>query len=142
MVAKVVGLHCAGEDGHHPGDARAAGDADDVPSFLRAKNGAAERTEDRYVAIVAPVGQPVTETTAGLALQDQRYSVRFGSEVDHRIGAPTGEISGFNDDELASFERHRRRQMHVELAHVTGQSTNVADAPTSQHGPLLQRDNV
>ena len=83
------------------------------------KRRAAKRTEDvdRAARYVVPK-HPVRERSAGLLLDHEDESVDLAAKVDHRVGAPTFDLGGFEHDELARLETHRVRQSKLEMDHV------------------------
>ena len=81
VVAEVIRLNSAIENRHHAGNSRSAGDADEVPAFLRTKHGTAERTEYGYFRITRSlVEQPIAKPASGFALSDNPVQRRAGSE--------------------------------------------------------------
>src|SRR5262249_50418492 len=133
------------DDREHAGDARAAGNTQDVLAFLGVKRRAAKRTEDidRAARYVVPE-QPVRERSSGLLLDHEDESVDLAAKVDHRVGSSTFDLGGFEHDELARLEAHRARQSKLEMEHVArefAQRVNVGGSLLRQGVTSRPRHN-
>src|SRR5215471_5698700 len=110
------------KDRHHPGYARTASNADDILALFRSKYGFAEGAKHLDLDFIFPARkQPVTKPTARFAFHNERNFSCAIVEIDHRIGAATGQIACLQDNELSCREIHRLCQTQVEMRHVVRQ---------------------
>src|SRR5262245_13920769 len=129
MVAEIALAGSALDDREHPGDARAAGDAEDVLVLLGMEGRAAERTEDTSrVARGIAAKQPIREPSARFLLDHEDEPVDVAAEVDHRVGASALDPGNLEHDELAGLEPHRLRQCELEMDHVGCELAHDVDA--------------
>src|SRR5689334_14869341 len=116
------------KDRHHPGYARATGDADDILALFRTKDGSAERSKNLDLDVIfAACEQPVTKPATWLTFHNERNLACVVVEIDHRICAATGQIACLQDDELSRLEIHRLGQMQVEMRHIVCQPANATN---------------
>src|ERR1700730_18918220 len=109
MGAEIIPLRRSLEDRHHPGEAGAAGNAQDILVFLDAENRPAERTKDSDLgAFSGFVDKPIAEPSTRLALENKGNTVDLGFKIHDRIGASAGQIRGPEHYELPGFEAHGR----------------------------------
>jgi hypothetical protein len=137
---EVALLDGARQDRHHPGDARAAGDAGDVVRDSGIEGGLAQRAEHAQLGAGAcRAEKPLGESAPGLALGDEAQPPRAALVVHHRIRAMALDAGCGEHHELARLEVARLLDLDVERHHVVDQQLGRTQPPGAGRGAARPR---
>src|SRR6185436_14973649 len=127
VSGKVICRLGASQYRHHPGDAAAAGDAQDVARETGIEGRSSERPDQPDAGARGLLReQPLRKPAAGLPLHDELETLRRAREVHHRIAAPAAHAGRAHRHELARIELARGVELDLERRHVVRQGPDRA----------------
>src|SRR5215470_316281 len=132
-VREMIGAAGAGKDRHHPRDAAAPRDAENVLAGVRAKSRVAHRREDAEPrALHVVTEEPLAHRTPRLLLDHERQAPGSVVEVDHGIGARPAGSRHREKRKLAGLEIDGLVEVQVEGDDVVGEPTGRAHDATER----------